>query len=99
MSASRTAISPYVAGTTAPAAASRHVPELDSIRGIAALSVVLYHGFPLVFFLGWSFVDCFFVLSGYLITSILLINVGSAKLLPAFYFRRALRIWPVYYGT
>jgi len=81
------------------AARIKHVPELDAIRGVAALSVVLFHAFPYALFFGWSFVDCFFVLSGYLITTILLANVDSPRLLSAFYFRRALRIWPVYYGT
>jgi peptidoglycan/LPS O-acetylase OafA/YrhL len=79
--------------------AQDHIPELDALRGIASFGVVLFHAFPRIFFFGWSFVDCFFVLSGYLITSILLRNLGSARLLPAFYFRRALRIWPVYYLT
>jgi peptidoglycan/LPS O-acetylase OafA/YrhL len=78
---------------------SRHIPELDAIRGLAAFAVVLYHRYPYAFFLGWSFVDCFFVLSGYLITRILLENAGSSTLLRAFYFRRILRIWPVYFAT
>jgi peptidoglycan/LPS O-acetylase OafA/YrhL len=82
-----------------PNSPSRHVPELDAIRGIAAFAVVLYHKYPYTFFLGWSFVDCFFVLSGYLITTILLENAASSSLLRAFYFRRALRIWPVYFLT
>ena len=82
-----------------PVNAQEHIPELDALRGIASFGVVLFHAFPRTFFFGWSFVDCFFVLSGYLITSILLRNLGSSRLLPAFYFRRALRIWPVYYLT
>ena len=74
-----------------------HIPELDAFRGIAAVGVVLFHAFPAVFFLGWSFVDLFFVISGYLITSIVLRHGNDGAFFTAFYWRRALRIWPVYY--
>lgn len=77
----------------------KHIPELDAIRGLAALGVVLFHAFPLTFFHGWSFVDLFFVLSGYLITTIILEHVQAPAFLGAFFYRRALRIWPVYYLT
>ena len=78
-------------------AGTTHIPELDAFRGLAALGVVLFHAFPTVFFLGWSFVDLFFVLSGYLITSIILRHGNADSFFTAFYWRRALRIWPVYY--
>ena len=77
----------------------RRVPELDALRGLAALGVVLYHAYPHVFFLGWSCVDLFFVLSGFLITTAILEHVRDRGFFAAFYFRRSLRIWPIYYLT
>ena len=77
----------------------RRVPELDGLRGLAALSILTYHLKPNFLPFGWAAVDVFFVLSGYLITSILLRNVGSERFFTTFYARRALRIWPVYYLT
>jgi peptidoglycan/LPS O-acetylase OafA/YrhL len=77
----------------------RRIPELDSLRGIAALSVLLYHFWPEFFPLGWSAVDLFFCLSGYLITSIILANLGTERFTINFYARRSLRIWPIYYLT
>jgi peptidoglycan/LPS O-acetylase OafA/YrhL len=76
----------------------RRVPELDSLRGLASLLVVLYHsGFAAE---GGGFaVDLFFVLSGYLITRIILANGDRRGFLTAFYVRRGLRIWPIYYLT
>ncbi len=76
---------------------SRRVPELDALRALAAGVVLLFHLNPPRFFFGWTGVDLFFVLSGYLITSIILKNQGSRGFLRAFYVRRGLRIWPIYY--
>ncbi len=77
----------------------KRIPELDAVRGIAALGIVMYHAYLTVFYLGWCFVDLFFVLSGYLITTIIIDNLGENGFLRAFYVRRTLRIWPVYYLT
>jgi peptidoglycan/LPS O-acetylase OafA/YrhL len=75
------------------------IPELDAVRGLAAVGVVLFHAFPTVFSFGWSCVDLFFVLSGYLITTILLTQNWESGFLKKFYLRRICRIWPVYFLT
>jgi peptidoglycan/LPS O-acetylase OafA/YrhL len=76
------------------------IRELDSLRGLAAIVILIYHLRPggLVP-MGWAAVDLFFVLSGYLITSIILAHVGTAGFFAAFAVRRGLRIWPPYYLT
>jgi peptidoglycan/LPS O-acetylase OafA/YrhL len=73
------------------------VPELDALRAIAAGVVLLFHLNPPRFFFGWTGVDLFFVLSGYLITTIILDHQGTAGFYLSFYARRSLRIWPIYY--
>jgi peptidoglycan/LPS O-acetylase OafA/YrhL len=70
--------------------------ELDAVRGLAAVAVLLTH-LPLGFWFGETGVDLFFVLSGYLITAIILRNREQPGFLKAFYYRRALRIFPIYY--
>jgi peptidoglycan/LPS O-acetylase OafA/YrhL len=77
----------------------RRIPELDAIRGSAAIGVVLFHAFPHAFYWGWSCVDLFFVLSGYLITTIIITQQGCDGFLRSFYLRRIRRIWPVYFLT
>ena len=87
-----------------------HVPELDGIRGVAVTLVVLYHlnviggvgadsiyGSPAK--LGWCGVDLFFVLSGLLITGILLDSRDDPGYFQKFYARRVLRIFPLYYAV
>jgi peptidoglycan/LPS O-acetylase OafA/YrhL len=78
-----------------------YYPALDGLRGIAILLVILLHNFKYTnyFFFGWLGVDLFFVLSGFLITDILLRTVGEKKFLQNFYIRRILRIFPIYYLT
>ncbi len=89
-----------------------NIAELDGIRGLAIFFVLLWHymGIPLaappesllmvvkhslVFFR--TGVDLFFVLSGFLISGILLDNRESDSYFRVFYGRRALRIFPLYY--
>jgi peptidoglycan/LPS O-acetylase OafA/YrhL len=86
--------------------------ELDSLRGIAVSLVIAFHVFKraayftkheTLYFIsdlagvGWMGVDIFFVLSGFLITSILLKTRDEAGYFRNFYARRALRIFPLYF--
>jgi peptidoglycan/LPS O-acetylase OafA/YrhL len=81
-----------------------YIPELQGLRGLAVLSVVFYHCHPRLVgtwvhyasLWGWAGVNLFFVLSGFLITSILLESRNKDKYFRNFYARRALRVWPVY---
>lgn len=97
--------------TTGPA--RRRSPELDGLRGVAIVMVMLYHfkiygsgwdfparhGFYNLIHLGWAGVDVFFVLSGFLITGILLDSRHNESYYRVFYSRRTLRIFPLYYAT
>lgn len=76
-----------------------YYPALDGLRGLAILLVVFYHNFGFInySFFGWLGVDLFFVLSGYLITDILLRAMEKKEGLSHFYIRRILRIFPLYY--
>lgn len=90
------------------------IPELDGLRGIAIIMVLMHHmasenqlrSYPMAKMLlypfstlGWAGVDLFFVLSGFLITGILLESKerASGHYFRNFYVRRVLRIMPVYY--
>lgn len=77
----------------------KRLPALDALRGIAILIVLIYHYVPEQYKppLFWSGVDLFFVLSGFLITDILLKNSASENYYKAFYIRRAARILPLYW--
>jgi peptidoglycan/LPS O-acetylase OafA/YrhL len=88
-----------------------HLPVLDGLRGLAVLAVIFFHinliGEATYGFDGalgvlarscWCGVDLFFVLSGFLITGILLDARGAPHYFRNFYARRGLRILPLYYG-
>jgi peptidoglycan/LPS O-acetylase OafA/YrhL len=69
--------------------------EIDGLRSLAVLPVILFHAGINYFRGGFVGVDIFFVISGYLITSILLTDIqGGEFRLRAFYERRARRILP-----
>jgi peptidoglycan/LPS O-acetylase OafA/YrhL len=81
--------------TTTHPPAVPYRPEVDGLRALAILPVVLYHtGVPLLSG-GFAGVDVFFVISGYLITSIILAELARGEFsLVQFYERRARRILP-----
>jgi peptidoglycan/LPS O-acetylase OafA/YrhL len=95
-------------GIWSPTTPLRHMPQLDGLRALAAGMVVCYHFYRPVreyVHLGGIGVRVFFVLSGFLITGILLqtrldVDRGLASrgtALRHFYIRRVLRIFPLYY--
>lgn len=75
---------------------SAHWPALDGLRGLAVVAVLSYHTFPKVSPNGFAGVDVFFVLSGFLITSLLLreFALTGEIALSHFYMRRILRLYP-----
>jgi peptidoglycan/LPS O-acetylase OafA/YrhL len=97
---------------SAPLDLNRHCVPLDGVRGLAVLMVLAYDGLKLeggggpwtlparkFAAAGWTGVDLFFVLSGFLITGILLETRGRPGYWRSFLARRALRIFPLYYVT
>ena len=94
--------------------ARHNIPELDGLRGVAILLVFMTHLVALsiargaggvdgvvrwVARFGWTGVDLFFVLSGFLITGILLDSKGQPHCWRNYAARRLLRIFPLYYGA
>ena len=93
-----------------PSAPLAHIPALDGLRAFAILLVIVRHasleqGAASRGFLGalgnagWMGVDLFFVLSGFLITRILIQSKGSTYYFRNFYLRRSFRIFPLYYAV
>jgi peptidoglycan/LPS O-acetylase OafA/YrhL len=81
----------------AVATASSHTyrPDIDGLRAVAVLAVVIFHAFPAALPGGFVGVDIFFVISGYLITGILLDGMQVRQYsLAQFYARRIRRIFP-----
>jgi peptidoglycan/LPS O-acetylase OafA/YrhL len=89
-----------------------HLPALDGLRGLAIAMVIAHHFISfkhtpgmLAGVLGafaaslWCGVDLFFVLSGFLVTRVLLAARGRQRYFRNFYIRRALRVFPLYYSV
>src|SRR3954464_3713102 len=91
-----------------------HLPALDGLRGLAIVLVLFTHAIALplepvqgsldsavhaLARIGWTGVDLFFVLSGFLITGILLDTRNEPRRWSRFFARRSLRIFPLYYGV
>jgi peptidoglycan/LPS O-acetylase OafA/YrhL len=82
------------------------IAEFDGLRGLAVSGVILFHSqlqlvsvhLDQVARYGWIGVDLFFVLSGFLITGILVRSKPNPNFFKNFYVRRALRIWPLYFA-
>ncbi|MBC7784835.1 MAG: acyltransferase [Burkholderiales bacterium] len=99
----------HSAGSQSTGSVLTHMPAIDAVRGIAILLVLVHHFSPEVsgstftrgllstLHVGWVGVDLFFVLSGFLITAILLKTRRSEDFFLNFYARRTLRIFPLYY--
>ncbi len=82
-------------GNAALAGNSTYRPEVDGLRCVAVMAVILYHAGFSAFPGGYVGVDVFFVISGYLITSILVADLTAGKFsFRKFYERRARRIFP-----
>ena len=78
-----------------------HKQQLDTLRFLAFVGVFLFHADDKAFTYGAMGVPLFFVLSGFLITRLLVLNEGPSLglSLSAFYARRTLRIFPLYYAV
>lgn len=106
-------VDPAWAPASATRSSRQHLAPLDGVRGIAILMVICSHIFESdvdhhgllvrligqLFYYGSFGVDLFFVLSGFLITGILVDTVHDPHYFRTFYARRTLRIFPLYYGV
>jgi len=73
----------------------KYRPDIDGLRAVAVLLVVIYHAFPRRIPGGLIGVDIFFIISGFLISSIIFSNLeGGSFSIAGFYNRRIRRIFP-----
>ena len=74
--------------------------DINGLRGIAVLGVVFYHADFIYFKGGWLGVDIFFLISGYLISNIIISELNAKKFsFKNFYLRRVKRILPALFST
>ena len=91
--------------TQGPAAKRYYSPQIDALRFIAALMVIVHHaplipGTEALKAIGWIGVDLFLCISAYLLTNLIRMEIkrtGDLRI-GHFFIRRALRIWPLYFG-
>ena len=76
------------------ASTKEYRPDIDGMRAIAVLSVMVFHAFPEWLRGGFVGVDVFFVISGYLISSLIFAAHARSEGLGDFYIRRIRRIFP-----
>src|SRR6185437_2460370 len=72
-------------------AALAYRPDIDGLRGVAVILVVVYHAFPELHTGGFLGVDVFFVISGYLITQLILTGLHAGTFSVAEFYRRRVR--------
>lgn len=78
-----------------PEHATKYRADVDGLRAVAVLCVMVFHAFPSMLKGGFTGVDVFFVISGFLITTIILENLAAEKFsFLEFYTRRVRRIFP-----
>lgn len=70
-------------------------PDIDGLRAVAVIAVLVFHATPTVLLGGFNGVDMFFVISGYLITKIIVDDMNSNRFsFAVFYGKRIRRIFP-----
>lgn len=74
-----------------------YVKEFDGWRGVGIIFVVAAHYVPNLFMGSWIFMEMFFVMSGFLITGILMDSKNKKGYYKRFMYRRVLRVFPLYY--
>lgn len=85
---------------SATVARDTYRPEIDGLRGIAVALVITFHAFPSILPGGWVGVDVFFVVSGYLITSLILKDLQNNQFaMGRFFERRVRRLAPAFLAS
>lgn len=100
LSVERVSVRPASEPISVPASGSNYRPDVDGLRAVAILPVIFYHAGFSAFSGGFAGVDVFFVLSGYLITSLILPEALEGRFsITNFYERRIRRIFPALFAV